>query len=263
MKPGQRINVNGHAFELLQKGSPFYGGNSLVAIGQDGPGTSTADGAEYADSFELSEPGVIDRLIALPDVAGIALSEFKIDNDHLITGFVPIGMLSHDAFGFPGVGHVVDVNSKVSFKLQNESGAAIVPYVAALCRPLPPEFDQYRKGDNVYRQGRSLIAIGGPEITTVGAGASATLTFSITEAGVLGRLFIDWTGDEAECVVTSIKHNNDEMLTGEVPGTAFYHNCTSSPVFGHFVDINDKLTITVKNLDGANPAEVLAGFACL
>jgi hypothetical protein len=121
---------------------------------------------------------------------------------------------------------------------------------------------------------RSIIAMGGngaSQATSIADAGSATLTFTVSEAGWLDRLVV--MGNAAAALaagtvvapigayVTSIKHNNDELVTGAVPATVFGHDSQSNPPMGHYVRPSDSLTITIVNQSGAT-AEYGASFIC-
>lgn len=115
---------------------------------------------------------------------------------------------------------------------------------------------------SAFRGGRSLVGIGASD-ASIAAGATEDITFTIREPGVLGRLFIQGVAAEIEEMsVTSIKLNNDELLSGAVPAQMFAANAVGSPGFGHLVKVNDQLTVSIYNSDGTNASgDVFLGFS--
>lgn len=103
---------------------------------------------------------------------------------------------------------------------------------------------------SAWRGGRSLVAIGVPP-QNVGIGATATFTFTISEPGYLGRLFAAASVQLGDVLITSIKHNNDELITSEVTGEMFAQDAIQSPGFGHYVEVADAVSITLRNDNAA------------
>lgn len=109
---------------------------------------------------------------------------------------------------------------------------------------------------------RSLVGFGGPAQTSVAAGATETLTFTISEAGYANKLVLLVDGEASEVEITDIKHNNDSLITGSTPAALFAQDSLHSPAFGHQFRVNDSVSITVKNNDAAT-VKVLATFTAL
>ncbi len=107
---------------------------------------------------------------------------------------------------------------------------------------------------------RSLVALGGAAAATSVADTASTAALAVTtaEAGHINKLIVSAgvTGAAATLelggiYVTSILHNNDQMLTGKVPAALFRHDSVDNPSFGHYVEVNDVLTVTFENQSGA------------
>ena len=115
---------------------------------------------------------------------------------------------------------------------------------------------------SLFRGGRSLIGIGGPRLAALAAAASGTIVFQVAEAGLLGKLIIDTDATAAELGVTSIKHNNDELLssgTGEMPASAYSSGSFYNATVARWVDVSDQLSVTVIN-NAVGVVDVQAGF---
>lgn len=108
-----------------------------------------------------------------------------------------------------------------------------------------------------FRPGRSLISVGGPGSQALAAGATVQFTLQIREAGQLGQLVVACTDPAAapagaydmtnSCSVTEITHNNDLLVSTNVSAAMFAETSLISPLFGHIVQVNDELTISLRN----------------
>lgn len=107
---------------------------------------------------------------------------------------------------------------------------------------------------------RSLVAIGGTAAATSVADTASTAALAATtaEAGHINKLIVSAgvTGAAATLelggiYVTSILHNNDQMVTGKVPAALFRHDSVDNPMFGHWVEVNDVISVTFENQSGA------------
>jgi hypothetical protein len=107
---------------------------------------------------------------------------------------------------------------------------------------------------------KSLVAIGATAANTSLADAttSSAIECSTAEAGHIAKFVCDATIPGAAPArvtsgvsITSIKHNNDEMVTGYVPISVFAQDSVASPMFGHWVDVNDVISVTFRNETGA------------
>ena len=104
-----------------------------------------------------------------------------------------------------------------------------------------------------FRPGRSLVSVGGPAAQAIGAGITIQATLQIREAGQLGQCAIsvmDATGAvdlTNACQVTEITHNNDLLISTNANAAQFAETSLVSPLFGHVVQVNDELTVSVIN----------------
>lgn len=256
------IMASGQSYPLPLRGSMFRAGRSIAVIGGTDPSSLADAGQQATQTVSVSEPGQL-AYLTLPYTSdqAVALTTLSIDNDNLITGHVPACMFAANAARKVRFDHYVDTNSTIEYAVLNNSGAAVIPGAAWTVEAAPAD----ARKQYAARAGRSLVAIGGPTVTSVAASSTATMTYSIEEAGVLCHLVIAATdtGDLNELLVTSIKLNNDELITGSVPVSVFRHDSIDSPLFGHKVDRSTKLSITVENKDGATAASVYSGFSVL
>ena len=104
-----------------------------------------------------------------------------------------------------------------------------------------------------FRPGRSLVSVGGPPAAAIAAGATVQFTLQIREAGQLGQLCVTmWetaTGLDLTntAQITEITHNNDLLISTNANGAQFAETSLVSPLFGHIVQVNDELTVSVLN----------------
>ena len=120
-----------------------------------------------------------------------------------------------------------------------------------------------------FRPGRSLCALGGPGSVVIAAGANNQFTLQVREAGQLGQLCVqgyDVTNSAAgtsELTVTEITHNNDLLISTTVSADLFENTSLISPLFGHIVQVNDELTVTVANTSVANAYTASVSFSTI
>jgi hypothetical protein len=117
---------------------------------------------------------------------------------------------------------------------------------------------------SMLRGGRSCVGVGAAPVATVAANASHTFTIVIDEDCVLDRLFIDGpAADLPELVVTDIKIGGDSLISSApVPASMFGRDAVNSPLFGHVVGSDSKVSVTVQNRDGTNATGILTcGFS--
>lgn len=108
-----------------------------------------------------------------------------------------------------------------------------------------------------FRPGRSLIAVGGPGSQAIAAAATVQFTLQVREAGQLGQLVVACTDPAAapagaydmtnSCSITEITHNNDLLVSTNVSAAMFAETSLISPLFGHIVQVNDELTVSILN----------------
>lgn len=108
-----------------------------------------------------------------------------------------------------------------------------------------------------FRPGRSLISVGGPGSQALAAGATVQFTLQVREAGQLGQLVVACTDPAAapagaydmtnSCSVTEITHNNDLLVSSNVSAAMYSETSLVSPLFGHIVQVNDELTVSLLN----------------
>lgn len=105
-----------------------------------------------------------------------------------------------------------------------------------------------------FRPGRSLVSVGGPAMQAIAAAATVQATLQIREAGQLGQLCISVVDGAVGnvdltngCQVTEITHNNDLLISTNANAAQFAETSLVSPLFGHIVQVNDELTVSVIN----------------
>ena len=113
------------------------------------------------------------------------------------------------------------------------------------------------------RGGKLIIAIGGPAPTTIGAGATATIPFTIPESGRLMRMIVSSSsGDLFGCQLDALEHNNVNLTSGTVPLEMWADVTVAStnPLIGRWVLVNDQLTATITN-NTAAPLDFTIAFS--
>lgn len=105
-----------------------------------------------------------------------------------------------------------------------------------------------------FRPGRSLVSVGGPPATAIAAGATVQFVLQVREAGQLGQLCIAaWetaaphTDLTNTAQVTEITHNNDLLISTNANSAQFSEASLVSPLFGHIVQVNDELSVSLFN----------------
>lgn len=104
-----------------------------------------------------------------------------------------------------------------------------------------------------FRPGRSLVSVGGPAAQAIPAAATVQAILPIREAGQLGQLTISVTDPATAndltnaCQVTEITHNNDLLISTNSNCAGFSETSLQSPLFGHIVQVNDELSVSVVN----------------
>lgn len=106
---------------------------------------------------------------------------------------------------------------------------------------------------------RSLIAHGGTGSAALAIGGAGTLTWAISEKAPALRFIAQPDGGDAFITVTSIKVDNDELVTGSVPVKLFAPDSVFNPMVGKWFDTSSKVTASFQN-DGAAAQKVFAAF---
>jgi hypothetical protein len=97
------------------------------------------------------------------------------------------------------------------------------------------------------------VSVGGPIAQAIGGGSTVQATLQVREAGQLGQLCISVTHADGiadlttSCQVTEITHNNDLLISTNANCAQFTETSLVSPLFGHIVQVNDELTVSVIN----------------
>lgn len=127
---------------------------------------------------------------------------------------------------------------------------------------MPEAGEKVPQTGSLFRGGRNVVGFGATD-TSIAAGATEEITIPIRERGVLGHFVVGAAAAElTELIITSIKLNNDELISGEVPAAMFAADAVRSPAFGHRVNVSDQLTVSVKNTDGTNASSAVGiGFS--
>lgn len=119
-----------------------------------------------------------------------------------------------------------------------------------------------------FRPGRSLVSVGGPPMQAIGVGATVQATLVVREAAQLGQLCISVTNALGtadftnSCQVTEITHNNDLLISSSANAAQFSETSLLSPLFGHIVQVNDELTVSVIN-NTTNAGQLQVSFTTI
>lgn len=106
---------------------------------------------------------------------------------------------------------------------------------------------------------RSLIAHGGTGRAALGIGAAGTLSWSIEENAPALRFVVQADAGPEDITVTSIKVDNDELVTGSVPFQLFEKDSVYNPMVGKWFTTASKVTASFQN-DGAAATNIAACF---
>jgi len=100
------------------------------------------------------------------------------------------------------------------------------------------------------------------------AGSTVQATLVVREAAQLGQLCISVTNPLGtadftnSCQVTEITHNNDLLISSSANAAQFSETSLLSPLFGHIVQVNDELTVSVIN-NTSNDGQLQVSFTTI
>lgn len=229
--------------------------NPAIAAAGAPEGSTVADTAEGLESYTLEKAAQLARLVISDHDALAAVSSIKINNEELVSGFLPPAMFAPDCPWSPTFGHVVSPQDSLKVGRTNQTGGNDTYNSGFLVKPYT--------GQKSSEKG--VVGVGGPDDTTCTANTTTTLTFTITEPAHLKKLIMQFVGtyDIDDLLVTSISYDNFEYLTGNVPASVFAYNSWATPDFGElglYVEPGHSLTITIENQHATEAAKVWAGF---
>jgi len=262
-------------------------GRSHIAMGPAASLATLGAGLENNFTYDPQEDGRLGKLGLQARESGLlgttpagivglhrlTVIEMKWNNDSLISGVVPAVMFAPDSQCNPVLGHPIDKSSKVSVKVRNEDATTITdlsPSFTLGPYPGQEEIDAYKTDsddtddDAINRMGLSHVAIGPAAVADLAAAAEVTYRMEINEQGRLGFLCLNIPRAlGGDIRVTSIKVDNDELLTGEVEAGKFQHDSTSNPAFGHFIERQSKIDVTLRNDGAGTLPDVAPAFSLL
>ncbi|MGI9448191.1 MAG: hypothetical protein ACR2NI_11100 [Pirellulales bacterium] len=218
-----------------------------------------APGAEGTATFNISESGVSGRFV-IGDWDG-AVTSIIHRNTNLTTGQVPVGLFQALSVTNPRLYRFYQINDPLSASFLNLSAAPAVAQISCTAAPNQASALPY-EGDALRQYSRSLICYGGDQVIDIAPGASQQFTFQLLQAGRAGFVTIGAYGGALGTsflnglVVTELTHNNVALIdspTG-VAAASFSPVNQDNPLWGMQIDVNDRMTLTVRN-DGAVPAE--------
>jgi len=122
---------------------------------------------------------------------------------------------------------------------------------AAQPKSIAPTIGGPMKG-SALRGGNSIISVGGDGSEVINNLEAWTDKYSIQEEAVLDRLVViqDGNATDGGGTITDIVHNNNSMITGQVPVEMFAPDCLYSPPFGGYVSPQSKLKVLGFNRSG-------------
>lgn len=121
---------------------------------------------------------------------------------------------------------------------------------------------------SVCRGGKSYVALGledaNSPVTIAAASSTAELNFrnTIQEPGWLGYMNLQGVPVTPTVYVTDVKRRGDSLMSGNVPAELFLRDSVYNPVFGHYIDPNTQLTITLRNT-AAVAVDIGIGFGLI
>ena len=230
---------------------------SILAWGAQS--AAIAPGTAGTATFNISEAGVSGRFV-IGDWDG-ALTSLQHRNTNLITGQVPVGLFQALSVTNPRAYRYLQINDPLSASFLNLAAAPATAQIACTAAPNQASALPY-EGDALRQYSRSLICYGGDQVVDIAAGVTQQFTFQLLQAGRAGFVTIGayagafGTAFLDGLVVTELTHNNVALIdspTG-VAAASFSPNNQDNPLWGMQIDVNDRMTISIRN-DTAGIAE--------
>lgn len=230
---------------------------TILAWGAQSP--AIGPGAQGTANFNISEAGVSGRFV-VGDWDG-AITSLIHRNTNLTTGQVPIGLFQALSVTNPRTYRYLQINDPLTCTFLNLGAAPAVAQIACTAAPNQQDALPY-EGDALRQYSRSLICYGGDAVVDIAPGAQNQFTFQLLQAGRAGFVVVGAYGGALGAsfldglVVTELTHNNVALIdspTG-VAAASFSANNQDNPLWGMQIDVNDRMTLTIRN-DGAVPAE--------
>ncbi len=218
-----------------------------------------AAGAVGTVTWNISEAGVSGRFTIAEEWHG-ALTSLVHRNTNLITGEVPVGLMQTLSVTNPRAYRYLQINDPLSAQFRNDAAAPAVAQMAVSSAPNSQDALPY-EGDALRQYTRSLIAYGGNAVQDIAPGATVQYTFQLLQAGRGGYITIGAFSPGLggaflqNLVVTELTHNNRALIDSPTGVTAstFSPDNQDNPLWGMQIDVNDRMTISVRN-DGAGAA---------
>lgn len=227
----------------------------ILAWGAQAAGV--APGAVGVATFDVSESGVSGRFV-LDNIDG-AVTLIRHRNKALTTGLVPTALFQEASQCNPRLRRFIQINDPLEVSVLNQAAGAVTYNVGLTAAPQSGQAIPY-EGDALREYSRDLIAWGGDNSVDLAPGAIQQYTIQLLQAGRGGFIVVgNSLPTNQDLAITEITYDNIALLdtpTG-VPANLFNSSNPDNPLWGMLLEVNHRLTITVRN-DGAAPAESVA-----
>ena len=216
-------------------------------------------GAIGVAQFDVSESGVSGRFV-LDTIDGV-VTLIRHRNKALTTGLVPTSLFDESSQCNPRLRRFIQINDPLEVSILNLS-AGVQTYNAGLtAAPQSGQAIPY-EGDALREYARDLIAWGGDVSPDLLPGAVQQYTIQLLQAGRAGFIVVgNSIPTNNNLAITEITYDNIALLdtpTG-VPANAFNSRNPDNPLWGMLLEVNHRLTITVRNDD---PVATFESVAC-
>lgn len=208
-------------------------------------------------TFDVSESGVSGRFV-LDNIDG-CVTLIRHRNKALTTGFVPTSLFQEASQCNPRLRRFIQINDPLEVSVLNLSAAPVTYNVGLTAAPQSGQSIPY-EGDALREYQRDLICWGGDTAPDIQPGQTQQYTIQLLQAGRAGFIVVgNSLATNQDLAITEITYDNIALLdtpTG-VPANLFNALNPDNPLWGMLLEVNHRLTITVRN-DGATPSESVA-----
>ncbi len=111
--------------------------------------------------------------------------------------------------------------------------------------------------------------MGGPGTVIIAAAGNNQFILPVRESGQLGQLTLQGfnstlqVAGTSQLEITEITHNNDLLISSTVCADMMENTSLQSPLFGHIVQVNDELSVTVANVSATDAYLVSVSFSTI
>ena len=217
-----------------------------------------APGATGIAQFDVSEAGVSGRFV-LDTIDGV-VTLIRHRNKALTTGLVPTALFDESSQCNPRLRRYIQINDPLECSITNLGLAAAFFNVGLTAAPQSGQAIPY-EGDALREYSRDLICWGGDVSPDLLPGAVQQYTMQLLQAGRAGFIVVgNSLPTNNNLAITEITYDNIALLdtpTG-VPANVFNSRNPDNPLWGMLLEVNHRLTITVRNDDPVATAESVA-----